>query len=179
MAGLVRWEGFSADPRRAEVAGIRAGDRDRETAVEALREAYADGRLDRTEFDRRSHAALAATLLGEFVPLLQDLEAPVPAALSVRDEALRRYRRETRDARNGVVAIGVLTTGIWGAMNLGHLSDPWFFWPVFPILGVGIGWLMQVLKRGERIEHHERRIEERLRRRREVDQSDYTDDSED
>lgn len=164
MADLVRWDGFSADPRRAEVAGIRAGDRDRETAVEALREAYADGRLDRTEFDRRSAEALAAILLGQFVPLLQDLEAPAPAQRSVREEALRRYRRETRDARNGVLGIGVLTTGIWGATG-GVSLDPFaldFFWPIFPILGVGVGWLMQVVNKDDRIEHHERKIEGRL-----------------
>ncbi|MBA4610002.1 DUF1707 domain-containing protein [Aeromicrobium sp. Marseille-Q0843] len=169
MAGLVRWEGFSADPRRAEVAGIRAGDQDRETAVEALREAYADGRLDRTEFDRRSHAALAATLLGEFVPLLQDLEPPTPASLSVHDEALRRYRRETRDARNGVVAIGVMTSGIWGATSIAS-GEPLFFWPIFPILGVGVGWLMHVVNRGQRIEHHERKIERRLSGREDDDE---------
>lgn len=164
MAGLVRWEGFSADPRRAEVAGIRAGDRDRETAGEALREAYADGRLDRTEFDRRSSSALAATLLGEFVPLLQDLEAPVPAALSVRDEALRRYRRETRDARNGFLTISALTTGIWGATSIAAW-EVLYPWPLFPIAAVGVGWFMQVIKRDERLEHHERKIERRLHRR--------------
>ncbi|GAA3529318.1 hypothetical protein AFL01nite_01370 [Aeromicrobium flavum] len=163
MTGLVRWDGFSADPRRAEVAGIRAGDLDRETAIEALREAYADGRLDRVEFDQRSNAALAATLLGEFVPLLRDLEPPVPATRSVREEALRRYRRETRDARNGVLAIGTLTTGVWGATAIAD-GSPYFFWPIFPILGVGIGWLMQVVNKDDRIEHHERKIERRLRR---------------
>lgn len=157
MADLVRWDGFSADPRRAEVAGVRASDHDRETALEALREAYADGRLDRTEFDRRSVEALAARLLGEFVPLLGDLEAPVTATRSVREEALRRYRRETRDARNGVLAIGTLTTGIWVVTSIAD-GDPYFFWPIFPILGVGVGWLMQVVNKEDRIEHHERRI---------------------
>ncbi|MBC9225414.1 DUF1707 domain-containing protein [Aeromicrobium sp. 636] len=171
MAGLVRWDGFSADPRRTEVAGVRASDGDRETAVEALREAYADGRLDRTEFDRRSQAALSATLLGEFAPLLQDLEAPAPAALSVRDEAVRRYRRETRDARNAVLTVGTMTTGIWGATSVFN-GDVYFFWPIFPILGVGVGWLMQVVNRGQRIEHHERRIARRLGRRRDADRED-------
>jgi len=168
MAGLVRWDGFSADPRRAEVAGIRASDGDRETAVEALREAYADGRLDRTEFDRRSQAALSATLLGEFAPLLQDLEAPVPAALSTRDEAVRRYRREVRDARNGFLSVSAMTTGIWGATSL-YGGDPYFFWPVFPMLGLGVGWVMTVANRTERIEKHERKIARRLERRRDAD----------
>src|SRR5690606_22663317 len=141
--------------------GIRASDHDRETAIAALREAYADGRLDRTEFDRRSAGALAAIVLGEFVPLLQDLEAPVPATRSVREEALRRYRRETRDARNGTLGIGVLTTGIWAVTAIAG-GDAYFFWPIFPILGVGVGWLMQVVNKDDRIEHHERKIERRL-----------------
>ena len=162
MAGLVRWDGFSADPRRAEVAGIRASDHDRETALEALREAYADGRLDRVEFDRRSAAALAATILGEFAPLLQDLEPQPPLQASVHDEAVRRYRRETRDARNGVLAIGTLTTGIWGATAIAD-GGAYFFWPIFPILGVGVGWLMQVVNKDDRIEHHEQKIERRRR----------------
>ncbi|MFO6453957.1 MULTISPECIES: DUF1707 domain-containing protein [unclassified Aeromicrobium] len=166
MGARVDWSRFSADPRRPEVAGVRASDADREAAIESLREAYADGRLDRIEFDRRSAEALAATLLGEFAPLLQDLEPQLPQVASVHAEAVRRYRRESRDARNGFVGISVLTTGIWGATNFGALldGDPHFFWPVFPILGVGAGWLMQVLKRQDRIEHHERRI---LRRRHE------------
>lgn len=163
MGDLVRWDGFSADPRRPEVAGVRASDRDRDTAVEALRDAFADGRLDRAEFERRSSAALAVTLLGEFAPLLQDLEPSPANRPTIHDEAVRRYRREARDARNGFVGISVLTTGIWGATNFGDILswDAGFFWPVFPMLGVGAGWLMQVLKRGERIEHHERRIERR------------------
>lgn len=163
MADLVRWDGFSADPRRAEVAGVRASDHDRETALEALREAYADGRLDRAEFDARSAEALSTRLLGDFLPLLRDLEAPVTAKRSVREEALARYRRETRDARNGVIAIGTMTTGVWGATAIAN-GDAYFFWPIFPILGVGVGWLMQVVNRRERIERHERRIEKRRRR---------------
>lgn len=167
MGAQVDWSRFSADPRRPEVAGVRASDADRETAIECLREAYADGRLDRIEFDRRSADALAATLLGEFAPLLQDLEPQLPQESSVHEQAVRRYRREARDARNGFVGISVLTTGIWGATNFGDIlaGQAGFFWPVFPILGVGAGWLLQVLKRKDRIEHHERRI---VRHRRET-----------
>jgi len=167
MGDLVRWDGFSADPRRAEVAGVRASDRDRDTAVEALREAFADGRLDRGEFDRRSNAAMAATLLGELAPLLEDLEPAVPQRASVHDEAVRRYRREARDARNGFIAVSTVTTGIWGATSIASME--WLYpWPLFPMFFVGGGWLLQVLKRGERIEHHERKIAKR-RRREELD----------
>ena len=164
MGGLVRWDGFSAEPRRAEVAGVRASDRDRDTAVEALRDAFADGRLDRAEFERRSSAALAVTLLGELAPLLQDLEPSVPKRASVHDEAVRRYRRETRDARNGVIGIAVLTSGIWGATSIAD-GGPYFFWTIFPILGVGAGWVLQVVHRDRRLEELEERIARKRRRR--------------
>lgn len=165
MAARVDWSRFGADPRRAEVAGVRASDADREVALEILREAYADGRLDRPEHDQRSATALSVRLLGELVPLLQDLEPPVPAVRSVGEEALRRYRREERDARNGVVVVAVITTGIWAITSIasGGLT---FFWPVFPIGGVGIGWLMVRLNREQRLEELEQRVARKRERRR-------------
>lgn len=163
----VDWSRFSADPRRPEVAGVRATDADRDSAVAALREAFADGRLDRDEFDHRCAEALRVHLLGELVPLLADLEPPVPVERDVRREAIEKYRRESREARTGTVAIAVLTTGVWGATSL-SAGEPQFFWPVFPILGVGAGWLVLLLNRGDRIARHERRI---LARRREKGQT--------
>ncbi len=156
----VEWSRFSADPRLREVAGIRAADADRETALEALREAYADGRLDRGEYEQRSGAALEVRLLGQFVPLLEDLEPPLPATRSVHEQAVRKYEREGRDARNGVVAIGAMTTAIWGATSVGS-GDLQFFWPIFPVIGVGMGWFMHRLNRRPRIEELERRYTRR------------------
>ena len=164
MSGVVRWDGFSADPRGPEVAGVRAADRDRPLAVGTLRESSADGRLDRAEFDLRSAVALGATLLGELPPLLQDLEPPVTASRSIRDEAVRRYRKERREARDGVLVVGTITTGIWGATSLAE-QDLLFFWPVFPIVLVGAGWLLTVVHRRERIEELEEKAERRRQRR--------------
>ncbi|HLI38079.1 MAG TPA: DUF1707 domain-containing protein [Streptosporangiaceae bacterium] len=55
--------------------GIRASDRDRESAAEVLREAYAAGRLDLEEFDERASAAYAARTWGELRALTADLPA--------------------------------------------------------------------------------------------------------
>ncbi len=48
------WGEFSHDPRRADHAGLRASDRDRDVAHRAVADAYADGRLDREELDERT-----------------------------------------------------------------------------------------------------------------------------
>jgi hypothetical protein len=55
--------------------GIRASDRDRESAVEVLREAYTAGRLDLEEFDERTSAAYSAKTWGDLRALTDDLPA--------------------------------------------------------------------------------------------------------
>ncbi|MHA6762684.1 DUF1707 SHOCT-like domain-containing protein [Streptacidiphilus sp. PAMC 29251] len=59
-----------ADPVQAE---LRASDADRERVAEALREAYAEGRLTAEEHSDRVDAVYAAKTLGELVPLTRDL----------------------------------------------------------------------------------------------------------
>ncbi|WP_042368647.1 DUF1707 SHOCT-like domain-containing protein [Streptacidiphilus neutrinimicus] len=64
---------------------MRASDADRERVAEALRDAYAEGRLDAEEHSQRLDAAYAAKTLGELVPLTRDLPVhdgvrPKPAA---------------------------------------------------------------------------------------------------
>jgi Domain of unknown function (DUF1707) len=54
---------------------IRAGDRDRDAVVQRLQEAFAEGRLDDDEFDRRTRAALTATLDTDLAVLTRDLPA--------------------------------------------------------------------------------------------------------
>lgn len=55
---------------------MRASDRDRESAAEFLREAYAVGRLSREELDERAAAVYSATTWGELRDLIADLPAP-------------------------------------------------------------------------------------------------------
>lgn len=59
---------------------LRASDADRDRAIEQLRAAVADGRLDSAEFDERLDAALAARTLDALHPLTADLAAPSSAA---------------------------------------------------------------------------------------------------
>ena len=72
------WASFSHDPRLGPNAALRATDGDRDVVHQVLADAYADGRLDREEFDTRTAQTAAARTLGELPPLLADLVAPTP-----------------------------------------------------------------------------------------------------
>src|SRR4051812_20204819 len=67
------WSSFTHDPRDARFASIRASDRDRSVVQQELDEAYADGRLDRDEYDERSERARQVRFLGDLNPILNDL----------------------------------------------------------------------------------------------------------
>ncbi|WP_049562092.1 DUF1707 SHOCT-like domain-containing protein [Nonomuraea sp. SBT364] len=54
---------------------LRASDADRDRAIDLLRTAVADGRLDPAEFNERLDAALAARTMDALVPLTTDLVA--------------------------------------------------------------------------------------------------------
>jgi hypothetical protein len=60
--------------------GMRAGDADRERAIDVLRAGFAEGRLTRDEHDGRVTAVLAARTYGELGALTQGLPAgPLPS----------------------------------------------------------------------------------------------------
>ena len=67
-------------------AGLRVSDRERDAVVQRVQAAFAEGRLDDTEFDERMRAALTARTRGDLDVLLTDLPAetaapgPAPAA---------------------------------------------------------------------------------------------------
>jgi hypothetical protein len=52
---------------------MRASDADRDRVADALRDAYAEGRLDVEEHNERIDLAYKAKTLGELTPLLSDL----------------------------------------------------------------------------------------------------------
>ncbi|MFC5678988.1 DUF1707 SHOCT-like domain-containing protein [Aeromicrobium endophyticum] len=167
MQGRDVWGAFSADPRDATVAGLRASDADRDQAVDVVRDAFVDGRLTRDEFESRRDAVLQARTMGDLLPMLVDLlPSSTPAVPSTAQvvrggsggadlhrEAQLQYEREVRDARNGWIMITTLCVAIWGATSIA--GGFYFFWPVFPSLGVGIGYLMQRFNREKRIDEIE------------------------
>ena len=66
---------------------LRASDAERESAVHALAAHYADGRLDRSEFDERVDTALAARTRPQLDALFADLPDPSPVAVVAPSEA--------------------------------------------------------------------------------------------
>ena len=77
------WASFTLDPRRPEYAPLRASDQDRNVVHQVLADAYADGRLDRDEFEARTADATAAKTLGELAALVDDL-VPTSSVPAVR-----------------------------------------------------------------------------------------------
>lgn len=69
---------------------LRASDSERDAAVHLLAAHYADGRLERAEFDERADAALAARTRDQLRVLFADLPGPrpVPASAAAATSAL-------------------------------------------------------------------------------------------
>lgn len=118
---------------------VRAGDRDRERAADQLGSALAQGYLEMAEYETRLQAAFAAHTTAE----LRDLVADLPLAQLRRNDPRRREARR-RAARRGVhihlagyLAMVVIVLTVWLAVGL--TAGAWYFWPVWPILGAGIG----------------------------------------
>lgn len=175
-SGRAAWSAFSADPRDPASGDLKATDADRDVAADVLREAYADGRLTRAEYDERSATALGTRTLGAFLPLLVDLlpagwaPASQDPTADLHAKAVQRYQRDLEDARNGWAFVSVLTLAIWGVTSLA--SGEWlFFWPVFPIIAMGFGYVGTRATADSRIEKYEAKIAEarRIKRRRKRD----------
>lgn len=153
---------------------MRAGDDDRELVLEVLREAYADGRLSRAEYDERTDAALAVRFLGDVVPVVGDL-VPVGRTLRPRpsedlhDQAVAKYRRDLRDARTGWIFVSGTTTAVWVGTSIAG-AEPYFFWPIFPMIGVGIGWFSMRMNAESRIEGHEEKLLKKAQERKRLEE---------
>jgi uncharacterized protein DUF1707 len=130
------WASFQHDPRDPSVAPLRASDADRDVIHRVLADAFADGRLDRDEYDERSASVLAARTLGELPPLVSDLvpdrpllPARVPLAAASSAELQRRaedhWRDERRRAFFGFVGSALVTWAIYLATAMGDWYFPW------------------------------------------------------
>jgi hypothetical protein len=63
---------------KGRAGALRASDTEREGAVRSLATHFADGRLERAEFDERADAAFAARTRDELRALFADLPGPAP-----------------------------------------------------------------------------------------------------
>lgn len=164
MASTPVWDEFEFDPRSPQHATLRASDADRDVVHRVLGEAYADGRINREEFDQRSEAVLGARTLAELPVLMSDLvpvsglparrsgAAADPAALQAR--AVAAYRADVREAAWGFVSASIICWVIWGVTSAGG-----FPWPVFVMLGTGLHLLRLLVMRGDQVEEQRKRLE--------------------
>jgi len=118
---------------------VRAGDHDRERTASQLGQALSQGYLAMDEYEIRLQATFAANTTTELRQLLADLPLPQLRRNDPQRQAARR-----RAARLGVrihlgayLAMVVIVLTVWLAVGL--TVGAWYFWPIWPILGAGIG----------------------------------------
>ena len=103
---------------------LRIGDAERESAIAALGEHFAAGRIDQAEYEERSSAAWAARTTDALSPLFDDLPAPGPTAPDARREGTSP--QSTRRSRLGWVRLGPpLLIGLLIALAV-VTRLPWF-----------------------------------------------------
>ncbi|WP_029110756.1 DUF1707 domain-containing protein [Mycobacterium sp. URHD0025] len=117
----------------------RAGDRERERTADVLGQALSQGYLTMPEYEDRLTSTFRAQTTGELRRLVADL--PVSR---LRRHDPRRHAAQQRAARLSInihlaayLAGALLMLGIWLAVGFG--GGGWYFWPVWPIMGWGIG----------------------------------------
>jgi hypothetical protein len=164
------WASFQHDPRDPAVAPLRASDADRNVVHGVLTESFADGRLDREEYDERSAAALQARVLGELPPLIADLvpdrpllPAQVPlAAMSHSDlerRALQKWRSDRREAFVGFLGSGLVTWTIWAIFMFGE-----FPWPLIVNAFALMNFFRVAASRNESVANEVKRLERKQAR---------------
>ena len=159
------WGSFPQDPRHSDNAHLRASDRDRETVLALLGDGYAEGRLDREEFDARTAKVSTICTVGDIPPLVRDLVSNAPARLSataLRDEAERRYRADRR-ASLTYATPAIVCWIIWIAVLLsGH--GTFFPWPIFVTFATGMPALRLWMNPEDHIQNRMQRMQKRQNR---------------
>lgn len=117
----------------------RAGDRERELTATQLGQALAQGYFPLDEYETRLQATFAAHTTDDLRELVADLPLDRirrndPARVQARRKAARRGVQIHLAAYLAMVLI-VLTVWLVVALTAGA----WYFWPIWPILGAGIG----------------------------------------
>jgi hypothetical protein len=101
---------------------LLASDGDRERIAERLQAAAGEGRLTPAELEQRLETAFSARTEAELEPLVADLPAPG-----------REPRPRDRSHEHAYVGTMLLLVAIWALTGAGY------FWPIWPMLGWGIG----------------------------------------
>jgi class 3 adenylate cyclase len=113
----------------ARTGSLRASDADRERVAEVLRDHYSAGRLTDDDLSERVEAVYGVRTMSELQALTADLPSP-------REPGRRRrsgFETSVRIHFTVYLLVNLMLIGIWAASGGGY------FWPIWPILGWGIG----------------------------------------
>ena len=110
---------------------IRAGDADREATARLLGQVFTQGYLTMPEYEARLQDAFAATTQSQLRALTADL--PLARRIARRQAA----RRSVRYHLAGYLTMVAVVLTVW--LSVGLTTGAWYFWPIWPILGAGIG----------------------------------------
>ncbi len=142
---LAMLEAQAARRRITGHPGMRVGDSERDRTGTRLGQALSQGYLSMEDYETRLQRAFEADTAGALDQLLADL----PISRISRQDPRRRARRMAV-ARRGVaihagayLAMCVTVVGVWLAVAL--TVGAWYFWPLWPILGGGIGVISHAL----------------------------------
>jgi hypothetical protein len=123
----------------------RAGDLDSQRTARRLGQALAQGYLQLDEYDQRVQQAFQTQTTDELKQLVADL--PIER---IRRADPRRRAARVAAARLGVrihalayLAMAIVVLAAWAAVAL--TTGAAYFWPVWPILGAGIGLVSHAL----------------------------------
>ena len=156
------WRQFDHDPRSPSNAKLRASDRDRAVVETVLADAFAEGRITRTEYDERAEAALTSRTLGDLVPLVEDLPVSASAPATSGDlhqQAIRKWEADRREALVGLIGLSALVWTIWAVTMWGE-----FPWPLFPMGFALMNLVRIVVNKRDIIEEHTRKLEKKERK---------------
>lgn len=128
---------------RPPYAPYRLSDVERDEAITALGDAYAEGRLDHDEFEVRLEVAARAVLAEDLDPLFADLprscRVPAPVAQTPPHRAPTRVRGHRQPPFGAVLLLLVVAvvTHAWLLIPLafviaGHRRRAWAPWPPRP-----------------------------------------------
>jgi Domain of unknown function (DUF1707) len=109
------------EPAAAGRDRLRAGHADREQVIEALKDAFVQGRLTRDELGVRAGRALAARTYADLAALTADIPPGSPAARPARPPARARRHPLARAAAGSGGCLGIAFAAVWVG---GHLDNP-------------------------------------------------------
>ncbi len=122
---------MTTEPTRSDT--VRASDTERERVVTALREHAGEGRLEVDELSERLERAYAARTRADLAALTSDLPAR-----ATKPAPPRARRREIAGHVVPFLVVNLALIVIWAVSGAGY------FWPIWPILGWGLGAVSHV-----------------------------------